>query len=716
MIVNINGVNYISAIATGLPFSKRVGSTLSSGTIVIINSSVIPFKPFSLCEITFDDSSVEYMFTAGDKVDLYSKGNGKYQHTITIVELTKIAEKFFAPKMILTGLNSTISSQINSAITKINSYITSGKYKFILGSGVEAKLLSYPISGEKIVLQKATAREIFDTILSAINSRLKITSVSTSLGITRLYIDFIDLNEITDIAHDFSAPVFISMNNNCDDYCGQIISFISNASPQTYIRQIDTFKVNYGEAIATTDNRIISLAYPIEFIKDFKLCYVDNLNITFFTSEDPNNSQTVPLDMSNLYVYATDKLVDKEYWNTLLLVDQEQTLYYTQGTESIDVSRTYKPLLTTKSSLDAVFNSVLLREATNNWSVIESEIKRQYPNLSEYTLTFDHFSDVSSSVEKALFDITYAPLVETELIVDKDLSTEIDEALTIVDNQSDNVIDIDRYGRNLLGKLLRTGNDELYIDDIVYSHSDILEPLSRITFNGKYYVIYQTDYQIMYNCAKNYDWYKVRYYLSENYNNISEKIGIKRIYEKYQIPLTGYQTPIFNTQILTVKNDYSGNIILNYSLARYLAETLCNNTDSNSLLGKRITHALVTATDGDLTSRLFYLPVLSFGAGNNIYFVAKFYDNLSAGLSINTDNHNIFDWIGGKKVVYNPYVNEYGEAYSFSAKYGYFGNPTPGAIQRLPKYDASYSADFNEVIDFTFPNLVFPKDIYIPIW
>lgn len=702
-------------VMSGAAFSYRVTDELDSATIAFIDDKKIPYKPFTVCGIQFDNSdnttTTEKMLFAADSVETYAKQAKKYKHTVTLAELTKILEKFIVPNMVLTSRTSTFYNMLVNAVAKVNSYILAGNYKLILDPTLYSEISD--VAGESVVMSRATSREVFDRLFSIVDSRVVVSDIIENEGIKEIYINRLNLNDITHVNYNTNTPVFRGMSNTSETYCGRMISFVSNATPQSYTRQIDTFKVKYGENVVGTDNRIMSLAWPIEYAVNFLLQYVGNISYRFLRVEGSESYFVeTTFNASGIFVDAITRFVDKEYWDTLAQTEQEKSLYYERGVESIDVSRTYKPLLTTKTTFSKIVTDIFNTYIANNWATINPD--RDNPLRSS---TFQSTIDKNYSLDNAIYDLTYAPIIETELVVDKDIDSEDDEGFTIIDNQSDNIIDIERYGKNLLGKVLRTGNDELYIDDVVYSYDNILPVLSEINYNVsesitediREYVIYRVDFQVMTRYANDAtsNWYKVRYYLSENYNNLAEKISLNREKEIYEIPLAGYKTTILRENTKDMDTFPITEISKPITLSTYFAETLCNYTEANSLLGKPISHCQAVTSIGVVHNTVAHaLPVLSHTDGNSIHFVARFYDNYSAGLSIGT-THSIFDWIGGKKVVYNPYVDTQGEAIQFRVSLGYLNSPTAAAIQALPVYNEGLN--YIKSID-TSQVLQFPKD------
>ena len=266
--------------------------------------------------------------------------------------------------------------------------------------------------------------------------------------------------------------------------------------------------------------------------------------------------------------------------------------------------------------------------------------------------------------------------------------------MRIVDNQRANVIDIKRYGNNLKGKMDRLGNNQYYIDCDVDSYSNILPLLTKLTDydNG---IIYQVD------IARHTDsetWYEVRYYLSKNYNDLSERIALKKEKRIYAIPTKGYQVILPDRETVVIDDERASH----YSID--LTNKLTCTNIANAMIGKinPISYAFVEV-DNRLNNDpfapmydYFVLPVTAYGPGNTLNFIAKFYDNASAGLSINTNKYGGIHWFGGKKVSYNKYTNDYGWASDFMVDWGTFRYArTDTGIKAQPVRAGSYNMSDN---------------------
>ena len=90
-----NTSSTITSIIDGDTYSWRIDDSLDSGVLMYTDNSLTPIEPFTLATIMFDNGVTESMWVAEDSVALVSKMSATktYQHTLKLVELTKILEK-----------------------------------------------------------------------------------------------------------------------------------------------------------------------------------------------------------------------------------------------------------------------------------------------------------------------------------------------------------------------------------------------------------------------------------------------------------------------------------------------------------------------------------------------------------------------------------------------------------------------------------------------
>lgn len=658
--------------------------TLDSATFRIVSDTSTPFENTAVATIVFekgDGTEIESikMLVGADNVEPFAKGAGKYVHNLMLVELTKILEKFTNLHYIST-MDTQLSTQIDTAFENLNTLIY-GKYiDFLVSPTTFPYMLQqddllksenspfYGLPAEEYINENATAREILDGLFSTVNARAVVTDITNNYIIK---VGVMDMNKTTDKT-EVANRLGTFWQNNIDNFCGKVMSKVSNATPQSYVFVIDSFKSLLNTA--TTNNKVVATAFNVEYFADFSLLPNNDRQINVkYTKGDVSYNKyitipyptPIPLIGSKDFSGASqDLLVDKEFWDALdsdaasyTNYVKDNTLYYERGAASVDVSRTYKDLFFTQSVFEMTAKKAMFRYIDLNRVALLGDADCQITGME----TSENFWGIGDFIYTA----KYAPLVDDVIIEANKTKKQNDRnaVFSITDGQSDNIIDLSRYGRNLVGKAQRIGNDELSIDTNVYGREDVLEPLDKV---GDY-IVYKTEMQIMskahYSDTEDKNWYKVRYSMTKGFNNLAEKIGLAREKRIYQIPLTGYRST------LPIRASIAYGLQGNFALLQD-----GENNEQKKTLSAFLLQRLVNTFPSDMYNAIlmnvvvmnyhYVLPVVGFGAGNTMNFIGRFYDNYSAGLSF-VAQRNIFKWIGGNKACQNPYVNNAGVAFGF---------------------------------------------------
>lgn len=658
--------------------------TLDSATFRIVSDTSTPFENTAVATIVFekgDGTEIESikMLVGADNVEPFAKGAGKYVHNLMLVELTKILEKFTNLHYIST-MDTQLSTQIDTAFENLNTLIY-GKYiDFLVSPTTFPYMLQqddllksenspfYGLPAEDYINENATAREILDGLFSTVNARAVVTDITNNYIIK---VGVMDMNKTTDKT-EVANRLGTFWQNNIDNFCGKVVSKVSNATPQSYVFVIDSFKSLLNTA--TTNNKVVATAFNVEYFADFSLLPNEDRQINVKYTKGGvsyNKYVTIPyptplplIGSKDFSGASQDLLVDKEFWDALdsdaasyTNYVKDNTLYYERGAASVDVSRTYKDLFFTQSVFEMTAKKAMFRYIDLNRVALLGDADCQITGME----TSENFWGIGDFIYTA----KYAPLVDDVIIEANKTKKQNDRnaVFSITDGQSDNIIDLSRYGRNLVGKAQRIGNDELYIDTNVYGREDVLEPLDKV---GDY-IVYKTEMQIMskahYSDTEDKNWYKVRYSMTKGFNNLAEKIGLAREKRIYQIPLTGYRST------LPIRASIAYGLQGNFTLLQDGESNEQKKTLSAFLLQR-----LVNTFPSDMYNAIlmnvvvmnyhYVLPVVGFGAGNTMNFIGRFYDNYSAGLSF-VAQRNIFKWIGGNKACQNPYVNNAGVAFGF---------------------------------------------------
>lgn len=363
--------------------------TLDSATFRIVSDTATPFENTAIATLVFekgDGTEIESikMLVGADTVEPYAKAAGKYVHTLSLVELTKILEKFTNLHYVSTA-RTTLAVQVSTAIENLNTLIY-GKYidhyntgepnyffKLVADDNLVAMLANQ--QSEDYVNENATAREIFDDLFSTINARVVITDITNDYIIK---VGAIELNKTTDKT-EVANKLGTFWQNNIDNFCGKIVSKVNNATPQSLVYTIDSFKSTLNTA--TTNDKVISTPFAVEYFKSFALAYKDEmlLEVTYTQGGEEKNKQITinyPIDLIDSKDFngnSEDLLVDKEFWDTLPANTptmtnyvKDNTLYYEQGADTVDVSRTFKDIVFTTNVFDTTAEKAIFRYIDRN--------------------------------------------------------------------------------------------------------------------------------------------------------------------------------------------------------------------------------------------------------------------------------------------------------------------------------------------------------------
>lgn len=700
----------ITSIIDGDTYSWRIDDSLDSGVLMYTDNNLTPVEPFTLATITFGDGGVsESMWVAEDSVVLVSKMSATktYQHTLKLIELTKILEKIVVTGLCMTPteyklntqLYANLKAQFSAAINKINVQLNNIELNAASNYDINNFMINAP--SETFIFNNATAREILDEICSAIDSRIYVSEAAIVAGKLRLNLKYQRMIPTTSVVlgeDTHHTLISESASNSVESYAGEVVSHVESAQSQNEIRFQDTFKAN--DAIATSNNRVMSLPYAIQYPTAFRIKSTAakiSVKGTYYVAGD-SSAHYITRDITSAsgadtraWFDALDYFVDYEYWQTLSLSDQQKTLYYQRGQAEVDVSRTYKSLIVTKSVFTTMFTELLNNWYTANASAIQDYMayEAQHATPAGTLTSINKESVTTGDIDDIIFDIAYIGEIEGLATSVKQADrTFFERDLMVVDGQRASVIDIERYGQNLKGKIDRLGNNLFYIDCNVDNYDYILPLMTKLTDydNG---IIYQVDIS---RHTDRETWYEVRYYIAKDFNNLNERIALRKEKRIYAIPTKGYQVILPDRETVVIDNyNPSHNSISLGATSTDQRATTCWTIMQVAMGGTGIVSNAFVKSDindgaGAAVYENFVLPVTGYGSGNTINLVCKFYDNASAGLSIDTSSYGGINWLGGKKVCYNKYTNDYGYAKNPKVEWGYFPNErTTQGVKAQPK-------------------------------
>ena len=680
--------NQVIPAIQGYGGTDTITDDLETMVVMYDSESIEGFEPFDIATIQIPGLN-KSMIVAEETATTIQRNPVRYRHTVTLIEPTKYLEKITTPAMAFTNKDDTLIQQLEKLLYKVE--ITTTSPRFILSLDLKSRLANVP--GEEFFFEPNNLRNVLDEMLSVVGIRCKIKVLTTYDAI---YIDYVDQNKVGNKIDEIRA-VTRTMTQNIEYLAGNIETYATNALSGNRKSIWHPFEgsgfwdcLRTTEPVLTTNNAQMIFTFKLEEIKKlFVKCNIkfrawkyysnglDSIGDTTITEEFDISDYVVVKEIYDLLPdRAGSDAVNEQKSQEL---SQAGVLVYERGSNVVTLG-TYKIIFG--------FEIEKLRNAIG---------KRMNTMLENYPVMYDGelvipdiitVLDIITSYSDILFKAEYVPYVDTHAKIGKqNITNPILAKTSVYDNQSEKVIDLDRFGLNLYGKINKIGNKELTIDTTVNS----FDKLFNVGDIYNDYVVVSRTYQIF------KEFIKVQYKLSKDYNNISERIAINRERRLYNIPIENLKRDIFikdyilaSTAPLSVP--YAKQSLLNsYGLKTFL-DTL------KGPFHRRLFAAIVqTKTKSNTIYGPFELPFYSYPMANTLNFKTRFLDNYSVGFSVQAKDGQI---LGGKKVVHNRYVDDIGECAELTINLACGKNfvidfePQIAIAKALPNTDLSYYSGF----------------------
>lgn len=665
-------------VVAGLPITECVDDTLDTFVFTVKAYKRELFEEFDVVEFTVINNGVEQikqMVVASDVSSIYQKqlNPPTYQHTLTIVESTKILEKFKIHNLNLTNVTDTLLDQatkaIQNAVTLVTTATREDKCIFTFLRGFRSLLADKP--SEDFYFSNTDLRAVMDGILQSNNCRCEVTGITfNEMGdISQIAIGYRSLAAVQEVEPEWTkekngAIVYEELKNSAQDYAGKLYSKGVNTICKNSITVTDMFKS--GNATIDTNNARVMLPYPISE-KGFE-SFIINVYRYKLTATTPSFPEYLEVDIAKKLILLSD-------YEVLSAEDQKRYIPFEIGATSIELFQCYKSIIFTKFNLEDILRDIL------------PDTVDEHPwlyDIKDYTLNHP-------------FTCTYYPQITTYSEVTKPGVYEKDRMrMGIWDNQTENNLDMDRHGKHLLSLIRRTGNGEQYIDVDADYYSNLLPLMSKIKDTG--YVVYKREIAV-------YDLTcKCRYYLSKDFNAVQTKSGVNRVKHLYDIPLESDECPLIVKQYMTFSKKAPTHEKVDTTLDGWVLgfamETLFRGRNSDRV----IQYMLFQTVGGDgklypqntenengefihnVSNNRFMRPCVSYGQGKSINFIASVLDNYSVDYA-RGGYHFSFWGDGGNRMTYSRYVSKetstVGECNKFSVDLAYsckiLNNPTEHA-------------------------------------
>ncbi len=361
----------------------------------------------------------------------------------------------------------------------------------------------------------------------------------------------------------------IFSNYNIESYISSLDSYIENYfeygnEVEEYIRPTD----NDGTSICTNDNAILKTKYPIE-----EIVYL-GVKATSSTSISDNEWKDITDYIYEHNIYKCLNILqvvnDISYYHF-----KGNSIYYHLGETSIQGFQYCEPSTSTKPYAIKRILAESFGKSSDNIQI------NDYIFLIRYRTKDDvRFKTFKPDLRKFMYSS----------------NTDNYPTQTQFNNQSDKIVDSAKYGNNVYGTLLRSGNQEV-------EYQEYVTEIDSIKDSGELYNIDNNLYYVSKNTYAIYPTYvacEVNY--TKDFNKLSDIIGIDSAPRFYEIPEDGaikrnisfdrifqvslatsgsYLNPIRNVGDLEALRRIYNNEVWKYCVIDFKGATKNYNTDTN---------------------------------------------------------------------------------------------------------------------------------------
>ena len=564
--IKINDIDVTSNISQGFPLSNSIGDELDSCTLILKGD--FTFEKFQNVKIEASNSvnltdAISYPFLIMDIRK--EKFVGYNQYILTCIEPTKILENLNIVGLASTGKNfSNLYNQISYLIAKINVQVPN--VNLSIDSSISAYTGSKP-SEEFKWDGLVNLREVFDDIFSSADLAVRVKETNINNGIRNVVISFDNPNlKINTI--DVADPYAQEDGEDTEYKANSIISVAKNASNYPTIAS-QYSKLRGDNVLWTTDDDCFMVNYPINEAVKLTMFITATRDYTI----DSSVTLDPPMVTANEHIDITKYLYEKDEYDLLTATEKKKALWYKRNDNKIEGFN--------KINKNAfAFSATVLEEIIKDIKFNDNTYNIYHDDIGDYYYKNLNASDVIG------FSLEYYPLNDALIFDNKKIQIDSLKGCSIIKNQDNQALDINRYAANIINQNKHIGNSQISFCRTY----DLISNLPKVGYYAGTYIVDKVDYSFF----KSY--IKANVHLNNGLNNINEKTALKREKRIYNIPLDGYIDKYYFREI---------------NLGNYT-----------------ITDAAVTSNTMD---KYVHCEVLNYKVGNDRYYLIKPNSNSNLG-------------------------------------------------------------------------------------
>lgn len=424
----------------------------------------------------------------------------------------------------------------------------------------------------------------------------------------------------TDQKEDNATKISIFNSRSVEDYICATSSYVSNmVQLGVFIEEWVVPKTNAETLLVSNDTANLKTTKPI----------IELLNITVKNRNDGTTADFTPF-VYEKNVYDTLSVLFTDYPN------RGVAMYYQLGTNSIDGGDYRTPTPSSgdkqndyafKKAIYSAFHGYIATPSGDAWTTIK--IDDYVFKITYRTKETARMNHLRPDLRKYLLNSQYDRYPQHNQF----------------NNQQDVLIDSIKFGNNLYGKLIKTGNSEYTINEWESDFANVKHKGELYRINGDLYYVAKATHEIQSNCIIS----KIKY--SKDYNELSAVIGIPSEPRFYEISeQSQIRREFAMNDLLLLTNDLN-NVATNYN-----SSYVCNYMHLMGLIFRTdvafLKYALtvfkgdkdVDKYDQTVGQGNFYLetfvPINAYSSGSTLTYEWDMADNFSAGDQVQTLTEN----------------------------------------------------------------------------
>ena len=359
-----NLINNVGTLTTGVPMTESMDDGMNTAVLNLKEcngANAVPelFEPYDVIKTTekTGDSTTTKMYLVGiDHRQVDNPYQKTYEKTVSLVEPTKYLDTIWIYNCNLTAKSKQLTTQVKRLLKNAEIILNYESQRVSMTVELEALLNNF--GSEDFFFDNITLREALYRMFEVAHIVPYVTDITFYEGdISTIKLHYKTKNEFTNITSLSGHGEFIGdeAETSIDNYFGTLKARGYNSVAKNVMKTGERpFTTTQNKL--TTDNMLADLGLPIEDVTSFKVgsskgvAFKIGYKLTI-ASLSYYTTVTIPYEFD-----ISDKIIDNEVYNLLTEDEKNLSMPYTKGDSVIGMSKSYKTVLLTHSSINEIVN------------------------------------------------------------------------------------------------------------------------------------------------------------------------------------------------------------------------------------------------------------------------------------------------------------------------------------------------------------------------